>query len=112
MLVGADSLQRLQSVIHPSAFILYPFLFLHSEINPNLPLALTASQFRCRNFLNHVILNLIANLDVIEILEADAALKTFAYFASLPLKSFQQNDVTLTADNPVANQYRPRLSFY
>src|SRR6266699_6790420 len=107
MLVGADSLQRLQSVIHPSAFILYPFLFRHSETNPNLPLALTASQFRCRNFLNHVILNLIANLDVIEILEADAALKTFAYFGGIVLEPFQRGDIALPADNPIANQSRP-----
>src|SRR6266705_906389 len=106
MLVGAESVHKTAFGIHPFAFIPHPFLFRHSEINPNLPLALTASQFRCRNFLNHVILNLIANLNVIEILEADAALKTFAYFGGVVLKSFQRSNIALPADDPIANQSR------
>jgi len=67
-------------------------------------------EFSRRDLLDHVVLDLVADLDVVEILEADTALETFADFGGIVFESTQRRDVAFPRDYPVANKTRARVA--
>src|SRR5213596_2545476 len=67
-------------------------------------------EFRRRDFLDHVVLDLVANLDIVEILEADTALETFADFGRIVFESTQRRDVAFPGNHAVPNKTRARVA--
>src|SRR6185437_16846044 len=63
-------------------------------------------QFRRGDLLDHVALDLVADLNVIEVLEPDTTLESFADFGGVVLKATKRSDITFPADHAVANQPR------
>src|SRR5688572_7740278 len=78
---------------HPSSFIPHPFL-----------------KLGCGDLFYHIRLDLIANLDVVEVFQANAAFKTFAHFRYVVLEAAQRSDVAFPTHNTVPNQTRPRVA--
>src|ERR1041384_3793423 len=64
----------------------------------------SASEFSRRDLLDHVTLDLIAELDVVEVLEADTALEPFTHFRGVVFKSSQRGDASFPTDHAVADQ--------
>src|SRR2546423_4124052 len=69
--------------------------------NPKLPL-----EFSRGDLLDHIRFDLIADLDVVEVLEADTTLESFADFRCVVLKAPQRSDIAFPTDDAVANQTR------
>src|SRR5206468_10008683 len=59
-------------------------------------------KFRRGHSLDHAALDLIADLDVVEVLEANAALKTFANFRGVILEAPQRSNISFPGDHAVA----------
>src|SRR5437660_9775595 len=70
----------------------------------------TVLQFRSRHLFDHVSLDLVGDLHVVKILEADAAFKSFADFRHIVLEAPQRSDAALPGNHAVANQAGPRVA--
>src|SRR6185503_11617600 len=82
-----DEPETVRLTLHPSSFIPHPFL-----------------QFRGCDLFHHIGFNLVANLDVVKVLEADSAFKALANFGNVILEAPQGDDIALPTDYAVANQ--------
>src|SRR5207247_3239366 len=69
-------------------------------------------KFSGGNFLNQVSLDLIAHLNIVEVLEADTALKSLAHFGYVILKAPQRRDIAFPRYNAIANQARSGVTAY
>src|SRR6266496_3647106 len=67
-------------------------------------------KFRRRHSLDYIGFDLVADLDVVEVLKTDTAFEAFAYFGCVILESAQRSDVAFPGDDAIANQTRARLA--
>ena len=58
---------------------------------------------RLRDFFDHVTLDLVADFDIVKVLQTDAALEPFADFGSVFLKATQGADVAFPTHDAVAD---------
>src|SRR6185503_20064736 len=79
--------------VHPSAFILPPCL-----------------QLRRRNLLDHVGFDLIGDLYVVKVLEADTAFEAFTNFRNIVLEAAHRGNVSFPGHHAIANQTRARVA--
>src|SRR5258708_34012290 len=89
------------------ATITYPL----TDLRP-LIADLCFSKLRRGDLFDHVALDLIADLDVVEILQTDTALKAFAYFRGVVLESPQRRNVAFPDYHRVANQAGARIALH
>src|SRR5216683_385688 len=67
-------------------------------------------QFRGGNLLDYIGFDLVADLDIVKVLQANATLETFTHFRNVVLETTQRSNVTFPTDHAVANQSRARVA--
>src|SRR5437588_8125787 len=67
-------------------------------------------QFRRRDLLDDVALDLVADLHVVEVLQADAALVALAHLGHVVLHASEAGDAALPGDDAVPDEARARVA--
>src|ERR1043166_6776198 len=70
----------------------------------------TSLQLRGRDLLDHISFDLIANFDVVEVFQSDAALKAFPDFGNVIFEPAQRSYIAFPANDAVTNQARARVA--
>src|SRR5205807_6205492 len=70
----------------------------------------SALEFSRCDLLDHIRFNLIADFDVIEVLEPDTTLESFADFGCIVLKATKRSDIAFPTDDAISNQTRARIA--
>src|SRR3989442_14018781 len=73
---------------------------------------LSVSQFCRRDSFDYVALDLVADFDIVKVLQTDTTLEAFANFGSVFLKATQRGDVTFPTHDAVADQARARVALH
>src|SRR5882724_13691410 len=63
-------------------------------------------ELRGSNLLDYIRLNLVSDLDVIKVFQADTTLEAFTHFRNVIFETTQRSDVAFPTDHPIANQSR------
>src|ERR1700682_3491361 len=67
-------------------------------------------QFRGGNLLDYIRFDLVADLNIVKVFQANATLEPFTHFRNVVFETTQRSDVAFPTDHAIANQSRARVA--